>query len=227
MANIFSSSIGKKLIMSLSGLFLILFLLVHLTINLMLIFDDSGDLFNLAANFMATNPIIEIIEPVLAIGFVIHIFYASYLTLVNMRIRPGGYAQYNPHNSVTWASRNMYILGTIIGVFLVIHLMNFFWKIQFTGDELLKEVSVNGIEMHNSYALVSTLFKTSIIYCVLYIIGAIALGLHLTHGFWSAFQSVGFNNDTWRKRLEYTGILFACIFGIGFSVIPLYFIFFF
>ena len=88
MSNFLTSSIGKKVIMSLSGLFLISFLCVHLALNLLLIFDNSGALFNQGAHFMATNPIIKIIEPILAIGFIIHIIWASVLTLQNQKARP-------------------------------------------------------------------------------------------------------------------------------------------
>lgn len=226
MSHFLQSSIGKKLIMSISGIFLIAFLLVHLTVNLMLIFDDTGNLFNMAAHFMATNPIIRIMEPVLALGFVIHIFYASYLTIYNMKARPLSYAVSNQEKNATWSSRNMYILGTVIGTFLVIHIWNFFWKIKFSGHALPEPVEISGIEMENTYALVAALFKDYVIYDILYIVGAIALGLHLTHGFWSAFQSIGWSNDIWRKRLEFAGTLFAYIFVIGFSAIPLYFLLF-
>ena len=221
MSNFLSSSIGKKVIMSLSGLFLIGFLCVHLTLNLFLIFDNSGELFNHGANFMATNPVIKIVEPILAIGFIIHIIWASILTLQNQKARPIKYAQRNQSQNATWASRNMYILGGLVLVFLVIHIYNFWWNIKVTGN--LEAVVVDGVEMENTYLLVSSLFKSSIVYCGLYIAGAILLGLHLTHGFWSAFQSIGFSNDIWRKRLSALGYIFAVIIAVGFSIIPLYF----
>ena len=221
MSNFLSSSIGKKVIMSLSGLFLIAFLCVHLTLNLFLIFDNSGELFNHGANFMATNPVIKIVEPILAIGFIIHIIWASILTLQNQKARPIKYAQRNQSQNATWASRNMYILGGLVLVFLVIHIYNFWWNIKVTGN--LEAVVVDGVEMENTYLLVSSLFRSSIVYCGLYIAGAILLRLHLTHGFWSAFQSIGFSNDIWRKRLSALGYIFAVIIAVGFSIIPLYF----
>ena len=221
MSNFLSSSIGKKVIMSLSGLFLIAFLCVHLTLNLFLIFDNSGELFNHGANFMATNPVIKIVEPILAIGFIIHIIWASILTLQNQKARPIKYAQRNQSQNATWASRNMYILGGLVLVFLVIHIYNFWWNIKVPGN--LEAVVVDGVEMENTYLLVSSLFKSSIVYCGLYIAGANLLGLHLTHGFWSAFQSIGFSNDIWRKRLSALGYIFAVIIAVGFSIIPLYF----
>lgn len=222
MSNFLTSSIGKKVIMSLSGLFLIAFLCVHLTLNLFLIFDNSGVLFNHGAHFMTTNPAIKIMEPILALGFIVHIIWASVLTLQNRKARPVKYAQRNQSQNATWASRNMYILGALILVFLAIHIYNFWWNIKVTGN--LEAVVVDGVEMENTYLLVSGLFKSSIIYCGLYIAGAVLLGLHLTHGFWSAFQSIGFSNDIWRKRLEGLGYIFAVVIAVGFSIIPLYFL---
>lgn len=221
MSNFLTSSIGKKVIMSLSGLFLIAFLCVHLALNLFLIFDNSGELFNHGAHFMATNPAIKIMEPILALGFIIHIIWASVLTLQNQKARPIGYNKTDQGGNATWASRNMYILGGLILVFLIIHLYNFWWNIKVTGT--LDSIVIDGTEMENTYLLVSGLFKSSIIYCVIYIIGAVLLGLHLTHGFWSAFQSIGFCNQIWRKRLECLAYIFAVIMAVGFSIIPLYF----
>lgn len=225
MSNFWTSSIGKKVVMSLSGLFLISFLCVHLTLNLFLIFDNSGELFNAGANFMATNPVIKIVEPILALGFIIHIIWASVLTLQNQKARPVKYNQRNQSQNATWASRNMYILGAMVLIFLVIHLYNFWWNIKFPSlGTPLTEAVVGGVEMEDTYALVAGLFKSSIVYCLLYIAGGILVGLHITHGFWSAFQSIGFSNDIWRKRLEWLAYFFAIVFAVGFSIIPLYFL---
>lgn len=225
MSSFITSSIGKKFFMSLTGLFLISFLLVHLSLNLLLVVDDSGDLFNMGAHFMATNPIIKVIEPILALGFIIHMIWGGILTLQNMKARPKKYSKTSQAGNCTYPSRNMFFLGGTIFVFLVIHLINFWWKIKFAGHDLLAEVSVDGEMMENTYALVSTLFKTSILYCIIYVIGAVFLGLHLSHGFWSAFQTIGFCNQLWRRRLERVSYFFAVIIALGFSIIPLYFIF--
>lgn len=224
MSNFLTSSIGKKVIMSLSGLFLILFLCVHLALNLLLIFDNSGDLFNIGAHFMATNPLIMIMEPILALGFIIHMLWAAVLTLQNMKARPVAYSKTSQSGNCTWASRNMFILGGLVLIFLGIHLFNFWWKIKIAGSPLLAPVMVGGTEMENTYVLVSSLFKSSAIYCLIYILGAIFLGLHLTHGFWSAFQTIGFSNDIWKKRFECLAYIFAVVIAAGFSIIPLYFL---
>lgn len=222
MNNFFTSSIGRKFIISLTSIFLMMFIIVHLTINLMLIVDDSGKIFNLGANFMSTNPVIKIIEPLLGLGFVIHILLTLITTYQNWRARPISYNKKDEAESSTWASRNMFILGGLIFIFLVIHLANFFWVIKFKSGGMA-EVTIGSKTMEDSYLLVSSLFKTSILYCMCYILGAILLGLHLTHGFWSAFQTIGMNNSRWIKRLERVAWIYAIIVATGFSSIPLYF----
>lgn len=224
MSNFLTASIGRKFIMSISGLFLMMFVCVHLGINLLLIFDDSGDLFNTGAHFMATNPMIKVMEPILGLGFMVHIIWSFILSLKNMKARPVSYAKTNQSGSSTWASRNMLVLGTLILVFLIAHIMNFFWKMRITGDPLLQHVMVNGVEMENAYALVATFFKNSVIYCIVYILGGVLLGLHLGHGFWSSFQTLGFANKTWLKRLQVIGKIYAFLVALGFAIIPLYFL---
>jgi len=208
--------------MSVTGVFLMLFILVHLTLNLLLIFDDSGELFNIGAHFMSTNPAVKIMEPILALGFVLHIFWSFIISYQNWKARPIKYKSSSPGVSSTWASRNMLILGALVLVFLVVHLINFFWVIKFSPDEMARAM-VGGEEMEDTYTLVAGLFKSSIVYCSLYILGGVLLGLHLTHGFWSAFQTIGLNNNNWMKRLKTAATVFAVIIAFGFSVIPLYF----
>ena len=224
MSGFVSSSIGKKLFMSITGLFLVMFLLVHLTANLALLL--GADTFNIVSHFMGTNPIIQIMQPFLALGFIVHIFYASILTLQNQKAR--GKDNYNKvvnsHQS-SWASKNMYILGSLILAFLVLHIFNFFWKIKVTGDPLLADVIIHGVEMENAYALVAGLFidpSLGIVYSIVYMLSAVALGFHLTHSFWSAFQSIGLSNDKWRKRLNVVGYLLAFAIGGGFAIIPIF-----
>ena len=224
MSNFLSASIGRKVFMSLTGLFLISFLSLHLTLNLLLIFDDTGVLFNQAAYFMATNPMIKIMEPILALGFIIHIIWAGWITLDNMRARPQGYAS-GDQLLKWWApSKNMFILGGMILVFLILHIFNFWVKLKITGDPHLSKPTGTGIEMHNTYELVKTLFVNFPLYDVLYVIGGILVGLHLSHGFWSAFQTIGLSNINWMKRLKCLANLIGIIFAVGFSAIPIYFL---
>ena len=210
--------------MSLTGLFLISFITIHLTLNLFLIFDDSGLMFNHAAHFMATNPMIKIMEPLLALGFIIHIVWAGWITLDNIRARPQGYA--SGDNLLKWwaPSKNMFILGSMILVFLVLHLFNFWVKMKFTGDPLLSKATGEAGEMDNAYALVSNLFINFPLYDLIYIIGGILVGLHMSHGFWSAFQTIGLNNAQWTSRLKFLANLLGILFAVGFSAIPIYFL---
>ncbi len=222
MSGFFNASVGKKFIMSVSGLFLILFLAVHLIVNLLLIFDDSGELYNVAANFMATNPAIRVIEPLLGLGFLVHIVWSFVLEYNNWKARPVKYNKNNKSATSSWSSRNMLVLGGIILVFLVIHIINFYWIIRFNPEEM-DTVTIDGVHMEDSYTLVADLFKYSIAYNIFYIISAILLGFHLSHGFWSAFHTLGWNNDNWMNRLQIIGKVYAVIIAVGFSVIPLYF----
>lgn len=230
MSNLLKSSIGKKLIMSISGLFLCMFILVHLTLNLFLVFDESGDLFNIAAHFMATNPLIKLMEPILALGFIVHIIMSIKLSLENRKARPISYVAGDKLMSWISSSKNMLILGSVIVIFLGIHIYNFWWNMKagaLLGVDVpnpLHHVTVDGVVMENAYKLVSELFISSICYCILYIIGGVFLGLHLAHGVWSGFQSIGINNQIWEKRWKFVANLFAIIVAVGFSIIPLYFI---
>jgi succinate dehydrogenase / fumarate reductase, cytochrome b subunit len=147
MSNFLTSSIGQKFLMSLSGLFLISFLFVHLLVNSFLVIDSTGELFNEGAHFMAVNPIIRVVEPVLFAGFILHIVYSLLLTLQNMKARGSEkYHVVNQSNSSSWASRNMFILGAVVLGILVMHLIHFWWKIKFAGHELLEApVMINGV----------------------------------------------------------------------------------
>ncbi len=219
------SSIGKKLLMSISGLFLIMFLLVHLTANVFLL--GGSDAYNTATHFMDTNPVIQIMQPILALGFLIHIFYAVYLEFKNRAATPVKYKMRTHKGSSKWVSRNMFWLGLFIFAFLIVHIINFFWVMKF-GE--LSEISVDGEKMADAYTLVATLFVgngvISYIYSGVYIISFIALGMHLHHAFWSAFQTIGWSNDIWKKRLSVIGDIYAVAVAAGFTVIPIYLLIF-
>lgn len=209
------SSIGKKVIVSLSGLFLVVFLVIHLTVNL-LILIGNGEVFNEVAGFMGTNPIMKILEIVLAAGFLFHIFYTSYLTLINQTKRPVKYAVVNQCEASSWSSRNMYITGSMIFIFLVVHLINYFIKIKFT--DLIESGNMS------EYQLVVSIFNVEYWYFVaLYIIGFFLLGLHLNHSFQSGFQTLGLNNSKWLPRLKCIGTIYTVIVVVGFTIIPVYF----
>jgi succinate dehydrogenase / fumarate reductase cytochrome b subunit len=222
MGNFFTSSIGKKVVMSLSGIFLMLFLVVHLVINAFLMIGD-GELYNQAAHFMVSNPVMKVIEPILGLGFIIHILYSITLTIQNMKARPVNYKKVDQSKASTWTSRNMFVLGGLILIFLVIHIVNFFYKLKFGEVDM---ITYDGVAMHDSYALVAGLFKSMWYYCVFYILGAVFLGLHLQHAFQSAFQTLGLNNHIWGKRLIVIGNIYAFVIGFGFAIIPVFFLIF-
>lgn len=223
MSNFLFASIGKKFFMSITGLFLMIFILVHLSVNLLLIFDDSGELFNSAAHFMATNPAVKIMEPLLGLGFMVHIIWSFTISYQNWRARPVRYLKKSQSVSSTWASRNMLVIGGLVLVFLIVHIINFFYVVKFTPEQM-EMALVHGIEMEDTYTLVSSLFTNSLMYDIFYILGAILLTFHLMHGFWSSFHTLGLNNKRWMARLEHVGQVYAIIVGIGFSIIPLYFL---
>lgn len=218
MANIFTSSIGKKLIMSISGLFLIIFLLLHMSINLLSVIDsvkgtfgDPDGLFAAGCEFMSL-PIVTVMVPVLAFGFIIHIIYAFILTYSNLKAR-GGYNRYavaSKAKADSWASKNMIVLGVIVLGILAFHLTHF-W-----ADMQLKEFT--GAEAENPYMLLTSVFGQWY-NVVIYLIWFGAVWFHLTHGFWSALQTLGWNNMIWLKRLKVIAYIFATIVFAGFAVV--------
>lgn len=215
MSNFLTSSVGKKVIMSVTGLFLVVFLLVHLTLNLLVFCDEDGSIFNAAAHFMGTNPVMSVMQWVLGAGFIFHIIYATILTLQNQSARPINYAV-STKSDITWSSQNMFITGASIGIFLVIHLINYFYKIKFTD-------LIEGGLM-TEYDLVKGIFQPAYWYfTLLYVAAFILLGLHLNHSFQSSFQTLGLNNTNWMPRLKFLGTLYAAVVAIGFSAIPVYF----
>ena len=212
------SSITKKLIMSVSGLFLIVFLLLHMTINFFSVIDSfkgtygaADGLFQAGCDFMAL-PIITIMVPVLAAGFIVHIVYAFILTLNNIKAR-GGYSRYEVASKAkaeSWAAKNMLVLGIIVLGIVAFHLNHFWAKMQL--------LEFQGHHAENPYELLNATFQNGWM-VVVYVVWFAALGFHLTHGFWSAFQSMGLSNKIWEKRLYVIGKIFVGIIVLGFSVV--------
>jgi len=203
------TTIGRKIVMSLLGLFLVMFLAVHLGINLLLL-SSNPDLFNEASHFMATNPAIQVGQYVLALGFILHIIFGSVLTLQNNAARPKGYVKSNPAANSGLESRTMIYTGLLILLFLFLHLKDFFFVIKFG------EVPSGG-----DYVLVTELFGIWY-YTLIYVVAFILLGLHLNHGFQSAFQSIGLNNKTWTPIWKIIGTIYSVVIAGGFSLIALY-----
>lgn len=209
-----NSSIGRKLIMSLSGLFLIVFLLIHLGANLGLLVGPST--YNAICHFMDTNPVIQVMVPILALGFVVHIAFAFWLTLQNRKARGTDRYASSGKTDITWASQNMLVLGVIVLGFLALHLTHFWAKMQF-------QHFIGGEAEADAYGLAVELF-TNPVYSALYIVWIVALWYHLTHGFWSAFQTVGLNSNIWFPRWKCISYIYATVVAVGYIIIPLFFL---
>ena len=218
-----TSSIGRKIIMSLTGLFLCTFLVVHLVGNLQLFKHDDGLAFNTYSHFMGTNPIIRTIEWGLVLGFGFHIYEAFALSRRNRAARgTQGYVSNHSEQNSEWTSRNMGILGSIILIFLIVHLYNFFWRARFGG---LPKVGGNDLEsrdLDNLYLAVVDSFHVWW-YVLLYVAAQISLGYHLWHGFRSGFQTLGLNHRKYTPLIKYVGYAFAVVVAAAFASMPLYF----
>ncbi len=217
----FDSSIGKKFVMAVTGLFLILFIVEHMTANLLLLLPDNGDLYNEYSHFMVTFPFIRVVEILLFASILFHIIYALVLTVHNRKSRPVNYAVRKPSANSSWVSRNMGFLGVILLIFLTIHLAGFFAKARITHD--LGTVFINGTEMHDVYSMVKAKFEIWW-FDLIYIIGFIALGAHLWHGFFSSFRTLGLRHPKYLPLFKGLGIFFAIIIPLGFAIVPLYFL---
>ncbi|HIR72705.1 MAG TPA: succinate dehydrogenase cytochrome b subunit [Candidatus Coprenecus pullicola] len=211
MANIFTSSIGKKFIMSVTGLFLIIFLLLHATINgLSLISDDA---FRAGCDFMSL-PIVTVMVPILAAGFIIHIIYAIYLSWTNYKARGNDrYKVANKSQADNWAAKNMLVLGIVVLGILAFHLTHFWADMQ-----LQQFQGVAHEDLADPYQLLLDTFKCGWVTAI-YIIWFVALWMHLTHGFWSAFHTLGWNNNIWISRLKVISYIVATIICLVFVAV--------
>jgi succinate dehydrogenase / fumarate reductase, cytochrome b subunit len=216
-ADFFTSSIGKKFVMALTGLFLISFLVVHAGINACIWANDGGEMFNKAAHFMGSMIVIRIIEIGLFVGFFIHIIQGLVLVFQNRRKRGIGYAIKYGNQGSTWYARSMGLLGTILLIFLIIHWNQFWIPSRFTGVE---ETVIDGKPVHDLYALMRDTFSETWV-VVLYVVACISLAYHLLHGFLSAFRTLGLGNSRYLRLVRATGIGFSIIVSFVFAMMPL------
>jgi succinate dehydrogenase / fumarate reductase cytochrome b subunit len=210
--------------MGLSGIFLILFLVVHVGLNACIWAMDDGRMFNIAAHFMGSTVVMRILEIGLFAFFFLHIIQAYVLENQNRKKRSVGYQVPMGNSGSKWYSRYMGWLGTFILLFLVIHIRNF-WVPSRLLD--MPEVTYNGIEMHDLYGLMRDTFTSSwsVWLILLYLIGCFSLAWHLLHGFQSAFRSLGVRNNRYLHLLNGLGIGFAIIVPLAFAMMPLSFYF--
>lgn len=229
---IFNSSIGKKFIQAISGAFLILFLGLHATINFFSVIDSftgkygaaladdklfsAGDgLFKLGCDFMST-PVISIMVPVLALGFLVHILYGTWLTFKNIVSRGGfnRYAVKSKASADSWSAKNMFVLGLVIIGAIAYHLTGFWAKMQL--PELFGFLGIGTFE-NNPYLLLGAVFGKWW-NLVIYLGWFLALWYHLTHGFWSMLQTVGWNGTIWFKRIKVIGIILSTLICLMFAI---------
>jgi succinate dehydrogenase / fumarate reductase cytochrome b subunit len=213
--NAFSSSIGKKLIMSITGLFLILFLIVHCFLNSLIFLNDGGLTFNTGAKFMANNWIIRAGEIVLFVGLLAHIYQSARLTFNNQAARPVKYAAYEGKANSTWYSRSMGLLGTLILIFLIVHLANFWVVSRFTGIP-----TEDALGQEDLYAVMRESFH-NIWIVILYVLAMFSLAYHLMHGFASAFQTLGWNHRKYTPLIKSIGFWYSILISLIFAAMPI------
>lgn len=207
-----NSSLGKKMVMALTGLFLIIFLVTHLAGNLQLLTGDPLA-FNEYAKFMTTFLPVKIVSYVLYLSIIGHALYGLRLTLQNRAARPVKYAVSRPEANSAWSSRNMGILGTMILVFIVIHMKSFWYEMHWG------ELGLDSNGNRDLFTVTVTAFSNPL-YVLLYVVSMAALGFHLVHGFASAFQTMGWNHPKYTPLVKALGFGFAVLIPLLFALIP-------
>lgn len=201
--------------MSVSGLFLVLFLLFHMSMNIAAVF--STEAYNAICGFLGANWYALAGTLVLAAGVVVHIVYATILTLHNRSSRgEQRYAVEAKPQGVEWASQNMFVLGLIVVLGLVLHFYNFWYNMQFA--EIIGNHNLGPFAPADGAAYIADLFSSPV-YCLIYLVWFAALWFHLTHGFWSAFQTLGWDNQIWLKRLRCISNIVATVIFLGFALV--------
>ena len=227
-SHLFTSTIGKKIVVAVTGLFLVSFLVIHVGINScvfkdLFVPDDNGDMFNRAADFMARTVVIRIMEYVLFAGFFIHIIQGLVVEFQNRAKRKIGYEINMGNRGSIWYSRSMGLLGTILLIFLIIHWLHFWVPARFTHVGLEEPLLMsNGRVSHNMFQLMKETFAHWWV-VILYVVGCISLAWHLMHGFQSAFRTLGLHNKKYLNLVNSIGVGFSIIVPLLFALMPLSF----
>jgi len=226
-SQLFTSSIGKKIVMGVTGLFLISFLLVHMGVNACIfkdIFDtsDNGDMFNRAADFMGRTVVIRIMELVLFLGFFVHIIQGYVLEFENKSKRKIGYNVSLGSRGSKWYSRSMGLLGTILLIFLLMHWWHFWIPSRFTHAGLEEVYMSNARMSHDMFKLMKITFSELWV-VILYVAACISLAWHLLHGFQSAFRTFGVHNSRYMKLINACGVAYSIIVPLIFALMPISF----
>ncbi|MEY3541210.1 MAG: hypothetical protein RLZZ204_22 [Bacteroidota bacterium] len=217
-SQLFNSSIGKKIVMALTGIFLVVFLVVHCYVNANVFFSNAEENFNRAAHFMGTNLLIRITEVGLFAGFILHIVQGYKLELQNRAKRQSRYAVTAGNKTSKWYSRSMAILGTLILLFLIIHLAHFWVPSRFGG---LSEVEYDGVVYHNLYLEMKNIFAEPIV-VVVYVLGCFSLAWHLLHGVQSAAQTLGWTSKNYFPTIKKIGVVFSILIPLIFALMPIF-----
>jgi succinate dehydrogenase / fumarate reductase cytochrome b subunit len=223
----FASSIGKKITMGLTGFFLISFLIVHCAINAMIFFNDGGQTFNHWGHFMGSNLIIRTAEIGLFVFLLIHIIQGLLLWKQNRSARPVKYIVTKPNENSKWYSRSMGLLGTLILIFLILHLYHFWTPSRFGGIanvRPLEETTLadyNNQSVHDLYKEMLQVFQDNLLIVVVYVLGVISLCWHLLHGFQSAFQTFGWNHKKYTPLIKSLGVAYSIIICLLFAMMPI------
>ncbi|WP_420581190.1 succinate dehydrogenase cytochrome b subunit [Reichenbachiella sp.] len=212
-----SGSVGKKLLMALTGLFLILFLVIHLAGNLQLLFNDGGKAFNIYATGMANNPLIKVVSYGNFFFILLHIVDGIILTMKNKAARNVRYHVATKDSKSSWASKNMALLGIITLVFIIAHLKGFWYEFKFGA---IPFATYDGVEYKDVYQIVAATYAQPL-FVAFYVVCMIFLGLHLSHGFSSAFQSMGLNHKKYTPFISKLGTLYSILIPLGFASIPI------
>jgi len=216
---VFTSSIGKKIVMALTGIFLITFLVVHMGVNACIFAMDNGEMFNKAAHFMGSTVLIRIAEVGLFVGIFLHIIQGLILWYSNAQKRDVGYAVNLGNKGSKWYSRSMGLLGTILLLFFILHWVHFWVPSRFTQAGL-DPVVYNGIEMHDMFTLMKVTFEPLWV-VIVYVLACGSLAFHLLHGFQSAFRTMGVGNKKWLALVQTTGIGFSILVPLVFAMMPI------
>jgi succinate dehydrogenase / fumarate reductase, cytochrome b subunit len=218
---LFTSSVGKKIIMAGTGLSLIGFLVVHAGINACIFFNDNGEMFNFYARFMGKNVIVRTMEIGLFAFFILHIVQGLALTFQNRKLRPVGYAvPMGSSKQSKWYSRSMGLLGTLILIFLILHLYHFWVPSRFGGLDETTLTKFNNVKAHNLYAEMNIVFEQWWV-VLIYVLACISLAYHLMHGFQSAFRTFGLTNSKYLTLINTIGIGYSVLICALFSCMPL------
>lgn len=219
---VFTSSVGMKLTMALTGISLVLFLVVHAGLNACIWANDNGEMFNKAAHFMGSTVVIRILEVGLFVFLFSHIIQGLVLEGYNRSKRGSvGYAVNYGNKGSKWYSRSMGLLGTLLLLFLIMHLIHFWVPSRFTG---LDPVTIDGKPHHNLFKEMVVVFthpQYGLYIVILYVLGCISLGYHLAHGFQSAFRTLGVSNKRYQQMLISLGYGYSVIITIAFAAMPI------